>query len=85
MSSALHLMRCEGPESPPKQLTLAMTHPELGSLGEEIIKNIMEIADEGEQRSHPEIVGVLQRLFEKVLSFVRDALAVRVPNDGVAY
>ena len=29
-----------------------MSHPKLGSLGEEIIKDIMEIADEGKQRSH---------------------------------
>ena len=52
-----------------------MTHPELGSLGEEIIRNIIEITDRGEQGSHSSIVGVLPQLFEKVLSFVGDAPA----------
>jgi hypothetical protein len=61
-----------------------MTHPEPGSLGEEIIKDIMEIAD-GEQRSPSSIMGVLPQLFDKVVSFIGDALAVRGPNDGVAY
>ena len=72
MSSASRPTRREGPELPPTRPTLAMTHLELGSLGEEIIMDIMEIADEG-------------KLFEKVVRFVGDALAIRGPNDGVAY
>jgi hypothetical protein len=74
-----------GRELPPTRPTLAMTHPELGSLVEEIIKDIMEIADEGELRSPSSIMGVLPQLFDKVVSFIEDALAVRGPNDGVAY
>jgi hypothetical protein len=77
--------RREGPELPPTRPTLAMTYPKLGRLGEEIIRNIMEITDGGEQRSHSSIVGVLPQLFDKVLNFVEDALATRGPNDGVAY
>ena len=45
---------------------LAMSNPELGSLGEEIIMGIIDIADEGKQRSHSSIVGVLPELFDKV-------------------
>jgi hypothetical protein len=62
-----------------------MTHFELGSLGEEIIKDIVEIAGEGEQRSYSSIVGSLPQLFEKVLKFVEDTLATRGANDGDAY
>jgi hypothetical protein len=62
-----------------------MAHLELGRLGEEIIRNIIEITDDGEQRSHSSIVGVLSQLFDKVLSFVEDALTARGPNDGVVY
>lgn len=77
MSSASRSARREEPELPPTRRTLAMTHPELGSLGEEIIRDIMEITDEGKQRSNSSVVGVLPQLFDKVLSFVRDALATR--------
>ena len=62
-----------------------MSNLELGSLGEDIIKDIMEITEEGGQRSHSEIMDVLSQLFEKVLTFVEDALSTRGPNDEVAY
>jgi hypothetical protein len=62
-----------------------MSHPELGSLGEEIIGAIMDIIDEGKQRSYSLIVSMLPGLFDKVVSFVSNALATRGPNDSVAY
>jgi hypothetical protein len=62
-----------------------MSHPELGSLGGEIIATIMDIADDGKQRSHDSIVSMLPELFDKVVRFVEDALSVRGPNDNVAH
>jgi hypothetical protein len=62
-----------------------MSYLELGSLGEEIIKGIIDIVDKGKQRSHSLIVSMLPGLFDKVMSFVSDALATRGPNDSVVY
>jgi hypothetical protein len=62
-----------------------MSHPELGSLGGEIIAIIIDIADEGKQRGHDLIVGMLPGLFDKVLRFVEDALSTCGPHDNVAY
>jgi hypothetical protein len=85
MSSSSRTTRGEGPDPPPTRPTLAMSHPELGSLGGEIIAAIMDIADEGKQRSHNSIVGMLPGLFDKMVCFVEDALSVRGPNDSVAF
>ena len=85
MSSSSRTTRREGPDPPPTRPTLAMSHPELGSLGGEIIATIIDIADEGKQRSCDSIVSMLPGLFDKVVQFVEDALSVRGPNDGVAF
>jgi hypothetical protein len=66
-------------------LILAFNKAKLGSLEEEIIKNIMEIAGKGEQKIHSSTVGSLPQLFEKVLKFIEDTLMSRGTNDGVAY
>ena len=62
-----------------------MSHPELGSLGGEIIATIMDIADKRKQRSHNSIVGMLLELFDKVLHFVEDVLSTYGPCNNVAY
>jgi len=62
-----------------------MTHPELGSLGAEIIQRILNITDGGGQRSDSSIVSMLPELFDKVLEFVEDALSTRGLNDNVAH
>jgi hypothetical protein len=67
-----HVCR-EGPDPPLTRLTLAMSLPELWSLGEEIIARIMGITDEGKQRSHS-IFGMLPELFNKVMDFIADSL-----------
>jgi hypothetical protein len=85
MSSSSRTTHREGPDPPPTRPTLVISYSELGSLGEEIIGGIMDIADEGKQRSHSLIVGMLPGLFDKVMSFVSNVLAMRGPNDGVAY
>ena len=61
-----------------------MTHPELGSLGTEIIENIIYIIDEG-QRSANSVIDILLRLLDKVLKFIKDALSSHGLNDNVAY
>jgi hypothetical protein len=84
MSSSSRTTRREGPDPPPTRPTLAMSHPELGSLGGEIIEKIMELTDQGRQG-----VGfafdALPELFDKVVDFVERALTTRGPNDSVAY
>jgi hypothetical protein len=85
MSSSSRTTRREGPDPPPTRPTLAMSNPELGSLGGEIIATIMDIADEGKQRSHNSVVSMLPELFDKVLHFVEDALSVRGLNDNAAH
>ena len=85
MSLSSRTTRREGPDPPPTRPTLAMSHPELGSLGGEIIATIIDIADEGKQRSHDSIVGMLLELFNKVLHFVEDTLSVCGLYDNVAY
>src|SRR5271167_794374 len=86
MSSSSRTTSREGPDPSPTRPTLAMSpHPELGSLGVEIIAAIMDIVDEGKQRSRDSIVGMLPGLFDKLLHSVEDALSVRGPNDNVAY
>ena len=64
---------------------LAMSYLELGSIGEDIIKDIMEIIKEGKQRSHSGIISVLLQLFKKVLTFIKDLLSTRGSNDEVVY
>ena len=85
MSSSLHATRREGPDPPPMHPTLAMSHPELGSLGGEIIERIIDIADEGKQRSCDSIVSMLLELFNKLLDFVDDALSTHGLSDNVAF
>ena len=85
MSSLLCTTRREGPDPLLTCPTLAMSHPELGSLGEEIIVTIMDITDKGKQRSHESIVSMLPGLFDKMVCFVEDALSVHSPNDNVAF
>ena len=58
MSSSLRATRQEGSDPLLTCLTLAMSKPELGSLGD-IIKDIMEIIEEERQRSYSEIINVL--------------------------
>ena len=84
MSSALRATRREGPEPPLTRPTLAMTHPELGSLGTEIIENIMHITHEG-QRSANSVIDIILELLDKVLKFVEDTLSSRGLNDNVVY
>ena len=62
-----------------------MSHPELGSLGGEIIATIMDIADERKQRSHNSTVGMLPELFDKVLHFVENVLSTRGPHNNMTY
>jgi len=64
--------------------TLAMTHPELGSLGTEIIENIMYITDKG-QRSANSVIDIILGLLDKVLKFIEDVLSSRGPNNNVVY
>jgi len=61
-----------------------MTHPELESLGTEIIENITYIIDEG-QRSANLIIDILLGLLDKVLKFIEDALSSHGLNDNVVY
>ena len=75
----------EGPDPPPTRPTLAMSHPELGSLGGEIIATIMDIADKRKQRSHNSIVGMLLELFDKVLHFIKNVLSTCGLYDNVVY
>src|SRR5437016_7740641 len=85
MSSLSRTTCREEPDPPLTRPTLAMSHPELGSLGEEIIVTIIDITDEGKQRSHKSIVSMLPGLFDKMMCFVEDALLVHSPNDNVAF
>jgi hypothetical protein len=62
-----------------------MSHPKLRSLGGEIITTIIDIADEGKQRGYNLIVGMLLRLFDKVLCFVEDALSTHSLYNNVVY
>ena len=84
MSSALRVTRREGPEPPLTRPILAMTYPKLGSLGTEIIENIIYIIDEG-QRSANSVMDMLPGLLDKVLKFIEDALSSRGLNDNVVY
>jgi hypothetical protein len=60
-----------------------MSHLELGSLGGEIIKKIIELIDQGRQGSFA--LDALLELFNRVIDFVERALTTRGPNDSVAY
>ena len=76
----------EGPELPPSRPTLTMTHPELQRQGEQILKDIMDISEEGNKGE--DIQSFLERLpglFEKMSDFIGATLSTRGPNDGVAY
>ena len=84
MSSALRATRREGPEPLSTRPTLAMTHPELGSLGTEIIENIIYIIDEG-QRSANSVIDILLELLDKVLKFIEDVLSSHSLNNNVIY
>ena len=83
MSSSSRTTRCEGLEPPPTRPTLAMTHLELESLGEEIIRRIIEIIDQGRQGNF--LVNALLELLDKIAGFIRTVLLVRSLNDGVAF
>ena len=39
----------EGPELPPSRPLLATTHPQLARQGEEVIKEILDISEEGDK------------------------------------
>ena len=85
MSLSLYTTRRKGPNPPLTRPTLAMSHPELGSLGGEIIATIIDIVDKGKQRSCNSIVSMLLELFNKVVQFVEDALLIYSPNNSVAF
>ena len=83
MSSLLQSTRREGPDPLATRPTLAMSHPELGSLGGEIIGKIIELTDQGRQGSFA--FDALLELFDRMIDFVERALTTRGPNDSVAY
>ena len=75
-----------GAELPPERPSLAATHPQLFSRGNDILQSIMQImsitlTEEGITA----IVEGLPGFLDKVGDFVRDTLSSRGPNDSVAY
>ena len=85
MSLSLYITRREGPDLLPTCPTLVMSYPKLGSLGGEIISTIIDIVDEGKQRSRDSIVDIFLELFDKMLYFVKDVLLVYSPSNNIAY
>jgi hypothetical protein len=81
--------RREGPELPPSQPTLATTHLELASLGEQIISNIQILIEQGnESRTGDDFKALAEQLpgfYNSVLDFVGTALATRGHYDNVAH
>ena len=85
-TSSLHR---EGPELPPSRPTLATTHPQLASLGEQIIVDIQGIMEKG-SRSFTEddfnaLTTQLLDVFNRVLDFVATTLATRGHYNNVAH
>ena len=77
-----------GPELPPSRPTLAATHPEIASQGQAIIEEIMKLSNPDNSWREGHCQGLLDRLpglFDAVSNFVGATLAIRGPNDGVAY
>jgi hypothetical protein len=78
----------EGPELPPSRPTMATTHPELHSLGEAIIQEIMKLSNPSNNwgpNNYSTLVERLPTLFNRVTEFVGDSLALRGPYNGVLY
>ena len=77
----------EGPELPASRPTLAMTHPELYCLGEQLLLDIMDIIEEGDRLNEPGplLIERLPDVLSRTIEFIEATLSTRGPNDGVAY
>jgi hypothetical protein len=81
--------RREGPELPLSQPTLATTHPELASLGEQIICNIQTLIEQ-RNKSYTEddfkaLAEQLPGFCDSVLEFVETVLATCGHYNNVAH
>jgi hypothetical protein len=75
-----------GAEPPPERPSLAATHPQLFSRGNDILQSIMQIMSiTPTEEGISAIVEGLPGFLDKVGDFVRDTLSSRGPNDSVAY
>ena len=75
-----------GAEPPPERPSLAATHPQLFSRGNDILQSIMQIMSiTPTEEGIGAIVEGLPGFLDKVGDFVRDTLSSRGPNDSVAY
>ena len=75
-----------GAELPPERPSLAATHPQLFSRGNDILQSIMQIMSiTPTEEGISAIVEGLPGFLDKVGDFVRDTLSSRGPNDSVAY
>jgi hypothetical protein len=79
----------EGPELPLSQPTLATTHPELASLGEQIICNIQTLIEQGNKsytgNDFKALAEQLLGFCDSVLEFVETVLATHSYYNNVAH
>jgi hypothetical protein len=79
----------EGPELPPLQPTLATTHPELASLGEQIIFRVQALIEQGNESctgdNFKALAEQLPGFCDSVLDFVETALATCGHYNNVAH
>jgi hypothetical protein len=77
-----------GPELPLSRPTLGATHPEIASQGQAIIKEIIELSNPDNKWHEGHCKGLLDALpglFDIVVDFISATLAIRGPNEVVAY
>jgi hypothetical protein len=89
-TSALSSSHCrEGLELPLSQPTLATTHPELASLGEQIIFRVQALIEQGNKSSTGDdfkaLAEQLPGFCDSVLDFVETALAICSYYNNVAH
>ena len=88
-STSSSLRRREGPELPLSRPTLATTHLELASLGEQIISNIQILIEQGNKSRIGDdfkvLVEQLPGFYDSVLDFVGTMLAIRSHYDNVTH